>query len=175
MPRSSSSALILAALACAACSKPADSSGTAAPPAATPPAASVPAPGSGPGNPLIEAATFGAALGVDLKRSTKSASGLYYRDIVVGTGAEAKPGTQASVKYDGTLADGTRFDSGTYPFIVGAHAVVAGWDEGVAGMKVGGKRQLIIAPDLGYGASGRPPKIPPNSIMVFMVELVGVQ
>ena len=124
---------------------------------------------------MIEAASYAQGLGVDLKASVKSATGLYYRDLVVGTGAEATPGKQASVKYDGTLADGTRFDAGTFPFIVGAHRVVAGWDEGVAGMKVGGKRQLIIPPDLGYGPAGSPPRIPPNSIMVFMVELLGVQ
>ena len=103
MPCSRSSALLIAAVACAACSKPGASS-TA-------------------GNPVIEAATFADALGVDLKASMKSASGLYYRDLVIGTGAEAKPGLQVSVKYAGTLADGTKFDAGTFPFVLGAHAV----------------------------------------------------
>ena len=158
----------------AACSK----SGERATPAdgATPTGAPVSAlGGAGPANPLIESATFAPSLGVDLKGSTKSASGLYYRDLTVGTGAEALVGKQVVAKYDGTLADGTRFDAGTYPFQLGARRVIPGWDEGLVGMKVGGKRQLIIPPDLGYGSQGSPPKIPGNAILVFTVELVGVQ
>ena len=125
-------------------------------------------------NPVLESATYAPALQVDLKGSTKSASGLYYRDLVVGTGAEAVVGKQVTAKYDGTFVDGRRFDSGTYPFILGAHAVIPGWDEGVAGMKVGGKRQLIVPSDPAYGPNGDR-GIPGGAILVFMVELVGVQ
>ena len=154
--------LTFAIIACAACAK-------------APEAPNVPAPGSGPANPVLEAATYAPALQVDLKGSTKSASGLYYRDLVVGTGAEAVVGKQVTAKYDGTLVDGSRFDAGIYPFILGARRVIPGWDEGLVGMKVGGKRQLIIPSDLAYGPNGSPPRIPGNSILVFMVELVAVQ
>lgn len=155
--------LTFAIVACAACAK--------APEAST----NAPAPGSGPLNPVLEAGTYAPALQVDLKGSTKSATGLYYRDLVVGTGAEAAVGKQVTAKYDGTLADGTAVDAGTYPFILGARAVIPGWDEGIVGMKVGGKRQLIIPSDLGYGPNGRLPRVPGGATLVFMVELVAVQ
>ena len=119
-------------------------------------------------------ATYAPALKVDLAASTRTASGLYYRDIKVGNGAEAVAGRQVAAKYDGTLVDGTRFDSGVYPFVLGARRVIAGWDEGVAGMRVGGVRQLIVPPALGYADRPMGP-IPPNSILVFTVELVSVQ
>ena len=154
--------LMFAVVAVAACAK-------------APEASNAPAPGSGPLNPVLEAATYAPALQVDLKGSTKSASGLYYRDLVVGTGAEAVVGKQVTAKYSGTQADGTPVDAGVYPFILGAHAVIPGWDEGVAGMKVGGKRQLIIPSDLAYGPNGSPPRVPANAILVFTVELVAVQ
>jgi hypothetical protein len=169
-----SSVLAATALTLAACSKPAPSS---APPPEPPAAAAAVQPvalPTGPENPLIESATFEPALKVDLKASTKSASGLYYRDIVVGKGDAAVTGQQVSVKYVGSFSNGARFDEGTYPFRLGTHAVIPGWDEGVVGMRVGGKRQLIVPPDLGYGANGYG-KIPPNAILVFTTELVSVQ
>jgi len=111
---------------------------------------------------------------------TKTASGLEYWDIKVGTGAEAKPGHTVKVDYTGWLTNGKKFDSsvGTgrpFQFMLGAGQVIKGWDEGVAGMKVGGKRQLRIPPELAYGASGVPRAgIGPNSILIFDVELLGV-
>lgn len=156
-------ALSVALLSLAACSKPSSQS--------SPPAASTP---SGLANPLIEAATFGPSLKVDLNASTKSASGLYYRDVVVGTGAVAAAGQQVSVNYVGSFIDGTQFEANTYSFRLGARTVIPGWDEGILGMRVGGKRQLIIPPDLAYGPDGSG-KIPPNTILVFTVELIGVQ
>lgn len=100
-------------------------------------------------------------------------------DVVVGKGAEAKAGDKVSVHYVGTLTDGKEFDSSKkrnkpFDFTLGAREVIAGWDQGVAGMKVGGKRKLVIPPTLGYGARGAPPVIPPNATLNFEVELLGV-
>ena len=106
-------------------------------------------------------------------------------DDVVGTGAEAVPGALVTVHYTGTFEDGTKFDSsvdrGTpFPFTLGAGQVIQGWDQGVQGMKVGGKRRLIIPPDLAYGPQGaKKPDgtyaIPPNATLYFEVELLNVQ
>lgn len=100
-------------------------------------------------------------------------------DMKVGTGAEAKSGQSVSVHYVGTLTTGSKFDSsrdrGTpFEFRLGAGMVIQGWDQGVAGMKVGGLRKLTIPPELGYGARGYPPVIPANATLVFEVELVSV-
>jgi FKBP-type peptidyl-prolyl cis-trans isomerase len=113
-----------------------------------------------------------------------TASGLKIVDTKVGTGAEAKPGQTVSVHYTGWLdnagAKGAKFDSSVdrgepFEFPLGAGQVIRGWDEGVAGMKVGGKRTLIIPPDLGYGANGAGGVIPPNATLIFDVELLGVK
>jgi FKBP-type peptidyl-prolyl cis-trans isomerase len=110
---------------------------------------------------------------------TKTASGLEYWDIKKGTGPEAVAGKKVQVHYTGWLTNGKKFDSSVggkpFEFNLGAGQVIKGWDEGVAGMKVGGKRQLRIPPDLGYGQEGSPPVIPPNSTLNFDVELLGVQ
>ncbi|HEX3414281.1 MAG TPA: FKBP-type peptidyl-prolyl cis-trans isomerase [Stellaceae bacterium] len=111
-------------------------------------------------------------------------NGLKYTDTKTGDGAAATPGNKVSVHYTGWLynngAKGTKFDSSVdrgqpFQFTLGAHQVIAGWDEGVAGMKVGGKRTLIIPPELGYGARGAGGVIPPNATLMFDVELLGVQ
>jgi FKBP-type peptidyl-prolyl cis-trans isomerase FkpA len=110
--------------------------------------------------------------------------GLKYTDTKIGGGAEATPGKKVSVNYTGWLynngAKGAKFDSSLdrgqpFQFTLGAHQVIPGWDEGVAGMKVGGKRTLIIPPELGYGARGAGGVIPPNATLMFDVELLGVQ
>lgn len=100
-------------------------------------------------------------------------------DHVVGQGAEAKAGKKVSVHYTGTLENGSKFDSSLdrgspFVFTLGKGEVIKGWDEGIAGMKVGGKRRLEIPPEKGYGARGFPPVIPPNSKLIFEVELFDV-
>ncbi|MGD0793095.1 MAG: FKBP-type peptidyl-prolyl cis-trans isomerase [Terriglobales bacterium] len=111
---------------------------------------------------------------------TKTASGLEYWDIKVGTGTVAQSGQHVKVDYTGWLTNGKKFDSsvGTghpFAFMLGASQVIKGWDEGIAGMKVGGKRQLRIPPDLAYGAAGYPGAIPANATLIFDVQLVDVK
>jgi FKBP-type peptidyl-prolyl cis-trans isomerase len=108
-----------------------------------------------------------------------TSSGLQYWDIVVGTGATAVAGKPVKVHYTGWLTNGKKFDSSVdrgQPFVfpLGGGQVIKGWDEGVAGMKVGGKRQLRIPPELGYGARGAGNAIPPNATLIFDVELLEV-
>ena len=109
----------------------------------------------------------------------KTSSGLQYWDIKVGSGEEAKEGSNVKVHYTGWLTTGKKFDSsiGSQPFAftIGRGEVIKGWEEGVAGMKVGGKRQLRIPPELAYGEDGHPPQIPPNSTLIFDVQLVAVK
>lgn len=112
--------------------------------------------------------------------AVKLPSGLKYWDLTVGTGAEAVKGKKVKVNYTGWLLEGTRFDSSydrntPFEFKLGAGKVIKGWDEGVAGMKVGGKRQLRIPPELGYGMRGSEPAIPANAYLVFDVELLDVK
>jgi len=107
-------------------------------------------------------------------------SGLQYEDLVVGTGATAKAGDQVQVHYTGWLTDGRKFDSSLdhgspFSFPLGGGRVIKGWDEGVAGMKVGGKRKLTIPADLGYGARGAAGVIPPNATLIFEVELLAIR
>lgn len=99
-------------------------------------------------------------------------------ELVVGKGPEATRGKTVEVHYTGWLTDGKQFDSSVggapFSFRLGAGEVIEGWDRGVAGMKVGGKRKLTLPPELGYGAQGAPPEIPPHATLVFEVELLAV-
>ena len=132
-----------------------------------------------PAAPKIESTIFEPSLGVDLAASTRSATGLYTRDLIVGTGPTAVAGDSIDVHYSGALASAFVFDDRVagvdppYRFLLGAGDVIKGWDEGLVGMKVGGRRQLIIPARLGYGAAGNG-VIPPNAILVFTVDLFSI-
>jgi hypothetical protein len=126
----------------------------------------------------VETTTFAPALGVDLANSTRTASGLYYRDVTVGTGATFTQGQKVGVYYDGYFSDGTPFDHllasdstpspAPFPLTLGSGQVIPGFDEGVTGMKIGGTRQLIIPPSLAYGYQY-------NIVLVFNVQAVNIQ
>ncbi len=120
-----------------------------------------------------------ATNGASMDNYTTTADGLKYMDETVGSGQEAKTGDTVMVNYVGTLENGTKFDSSydrNTPFTtrIGVGQVIKGWDEGIVGMKVGGKRKLIIPPDLGYGSQPAG-SIPPNSTLIFEVELLSVK
>ena len=106
-------------------------------------------------------------------------SGLKYVDLKVGDGKEVREGSTVMVHYTGMLENGTKFDSSLgkepYPVVVGKSSVIQGWHEGLQGMKEGGKRKLIIPPDLAYKSKGRPPQIPGNATLIFEVEAVEVK
>lgn len=120
-----------------------------------------------------------AAPPTEIGKSETTKSGLKYETLKAGDGAEAKKGQKVSVHYVGKLEDGNKFDSSRdrgqpFPFKLGAGEVIKGWDEGVAGMKVGEKRKLTIPPDLAYGDRGFPGAIPPKATLIFEVELMKV-
>ncbi len=129
-----------------------------------------------PSDPATE--TYAPALGVTISSMTKKSANLYYLDLTVGTGAEAVVGRSVSAVYTGWLVNGSKFDSNVggslFAFVLGAGQVITGWDQGIVGMKVGGKRRLVIGSALGYGATGSGP-IPPNATLVFDVELKALQ
>jgi FKBP-type peptidyl-prolyl cis-trans isomerase FkpA len=128
-----------------------------------------------PSDPSTE--TFAASLGVNISQMTRKSADLYIQDLVVGAGTEATNGRIVRVTYTGWLKNGTQFETNvggdTYAFKLGDHGVIAGWEQGIAGMRVGGKRLLVIGSNLAYGprASG---KIPANATLVFVVELVSI-
>ncbi len=125
-------------------------------------------------------AMYAPELGVDLEAMTVTESGLHYAVLAEGEGDEAVNGKDVVVHYTGWLPSGTKFDSSRdrgepFMFPLGAGSVIAGWEEGVAGMLVGGQRKLVIPPSLGYGAAGAGGVIPPNATLVFDVELLEVR
>jgi FKBP-type peptidyl-prolyl cis-trans isomerase FkpA len=129
-----------------------------------------------PSNPATD--TYAQSLGVNLSQMTRISDALYIQDLVPGGGTLATTGKAVQVTYTGWLPNGTQFESNvgkaTYGFTLGAHEVIEGWDLGLIGMKVGGKRRLVIGSALGYGSRGNGP-IPPNSTLVFDVQLVSAQ
>jgi FKBP-type peptidyl-prolyl cis-trans isomerase len=113
------------------------------------------------------------------KNEVKTESGLKYTDLKEGEGVAAKKGNTVEVHYTGWLTDGKKFDSSVgkqpFSFKIGDGDVIKGWDEGVAGMKVGGKRKLTVPPELGYGKKGFPGAIPPDATLIFEVELLKIK
>ena len=127
----------------------------------------------------MESIPFASTLGVDLARMTKTPAGVYYRDIEVGTGPVLRGREDVLVHYTGWLTNGVKFDSNTVddrPLTVplGRGRAIKGWDEGLAGMRVGGRRQLVIPPELGYG-SNRAGVIPPDAVLVFDIRVLSVK
>jgi FKBP-type peptidyl-prolyl cis-trans isomerase len=160
---------IIAAVGLLVISQTSSSSTSSAPTATTPPASSTP------GNSVLCASQPPALTGVkdaDVKE-------LKVEDKIIGSGAEAVAGRPIVMNYIGRLTDGTQFDAScgkdTFTFNLGQGQVIAGWDQGIVGMKVGGIRRLIIPASLGYGAAGAGGVIPPNAALIFDVELVAVQ
>ncbi len=130
-------------------------------------------------DPDITMVTFAPALGIDVSKMTKTASGLYYRDLTLGAGATVLVGKRVSIHYIGWLTNGTQFDanqppSNPFQFTVGLGQVIKGFDEGARGMAIGGRRQLVIPPSLGYGGTAQGP-IPANAVLVFQIDLVAIQ
>lgn len=120
--------------------------------------------------------TYAPDLDVSLERMNRTGSGLYVEDVTVGTGEAATAGRTAVVHYTGWLPNGTEFDSSRgrapFSFELGQGNVIEGWEQGVDGMRVGGRRRLVIPSSLGYGAAGAGDVIPPNATLVFDVELL---
>ncbi len=132
------------------------------------------------GAPAAAASAAPAATDASVGKARTLPDGLQITDERIGTGDVAEAGKTVTVNYVGTLENGAKFDSSydrhqPFSFQLGAGQVIKGWDEGVAGMKVGGKRQLVIPADLAYGAQSPSPAIPPNSTLVFEIELLGVK
>ncbi len=123
---------------------------------------------------------YAPALDVQMSAMTPLPGGLYFRDLKVGDGALAQPGSTVQAHYTGWLPTGRKFDSSRdrgkpFEFRLGAGQVIAGWDEGVAGMRGGGRRQLVIPASLAYGSTGVGDAVPPDAVLVFDVELVQVR
>jgi FKBP-type peptidyl-prolyl cis-trans isomerase FkpA len=157
---------IVAAVAIAACAKAASSSTTVAPTAA---------PSAAPDDQSeIGRTRFDPALGIHLDSMSRRASGLYVQDLAHGTGAVAGRGKSVVVRYTGWLSTGKQFDSGEITVTLGSNKTIRAWEEGLLGMRVGGKRRLVVPPNLGYGVRGAGDQIPANSVLVFEMEALSV-
>ena len=122
----------------------------------------------------VERTQFNPSLNVHLDQMVKRASGLYVQDFTMGTGTIASRGRTAVVRYTGWRADGKQFDDGEITVNLGKNQTIAAWEEGLLGMRVGGKRRLVVPPNLGYGARGAGNDIPPNAVLVFDMTLQSV-
>ncbi len=122
---------------------------------------------------------FADDLDIDLERMTRLPSGVYYEDLKEGSGLGARDGHVLNVYYTGRLTTGEQFDANTdgdgFSFQLGRHQVIQGWEQGIKGMRIGGKRRLVIPPSLGYGQRGFPGYIPPSATLVFDVELLDIR
>ncbi len=132
---------------------------------------------SGPSDPDLSTVKFAAGLGVDISSMTRVGDGVYIKDLVAGKDSLVQANNKIiNVRYQGWLPDGTRFDHNLapralFPLVLGQRRVILGWEQGIPGMRVGGKRLLVIPPSLGYGTQANGP-IPANSVLVFEVEVV---
>ena len=122
----------------------------------------------------VERTTFAPSLGVDLGAMTKRATGLYVQDLEMGTGGVAIRGKSVVVRYAGWLANGKQFDSGEVTVTLGANKVIRAWEEGLLGMRVGGRRRLVTPPNLAYGSRGAGDDIPPNAVLVFEMQVMSI-
>ena len=122
---------------------------------------------------VIEELTFAASLGIDLSAMEVLGNGMYILDITMGEGEELIPGDQPLARYEGWLFDGSTFDAGDFGFLLGNNQVIQGFEQGILGMKLGGKRRMIIPPALAYGAQGTG-IVPPGAVLIFDVEVVEV-
>lgn len=119
----------------------------------------------------VERTQFNPSLGVKLDSMTRRTSGLYVEDLAVGTGAVATIGRTAVVRYSGWLPNGKTVDSGEITVELGTGKVIRAWEEGLLGMRAGGRRLLVVPPHLGYGARGAGDDIPPNAVLVFIMQV----
>lgn len=167
-----------AAIVAAACTIAACSGGGSKP--TTGSASTAPSPVSNAGRPTtpqpaagdIELTTFAPALNVNLASMVRRASGMYVQDLQMGTGAVATRGRTVIVRYSGFLADGKMFDSGEVSVTLGSNKTIRAWEEGLLGMRVGGRRRIVVPPTMGYGAKGSGDVIPPNAVLVFDMEMM---
>ena len=123
--------------------------------------------------------TFAPELGIDLSQMERTPAGLYYLDMAEGVGPVARSTSLISIHYVTWLSDGTLIDTSVggdpYTFRLGGNEVIRGWNQNIPGMKVGGRRKMVVRPGLAYGSRGRPPNVPPNATLVFEVQLVDVR
>ena len=136
--------------------------------------------GGGGATPAVETLDFAPALEIDFGRMTRDRSGVFYQDLTVGDGPEARRERRVTVHYSGWLHGGRRFessrDSGSpVSFTLGRGEVIRGWESGIQGMRAGGTRKLVVPPSLAYGSRGRGEAIPGNATLVFVVELLEVE
>jgi len=147
---------------------PAGSASTTPSPVSNAGRATTPQPASGD----IELTKFAPDLNVHLDSMVRRASGLYVQDLQMGTGAVATRGRTVIVRYSGFLADGKMFDSGEVSVTLGSNKTIRAWEEGLLGMRVGGRRRIVVPPAMGYGARGSGDVIPPNAVLVFDMEMM---
>jgi FKBP-type peptidyl-prolyl cis-trans isomerase FkpA len=154
---------LLTALACGGASTPASSASSAS---------AAPQPVAFQGD--VERTTFAPSLAVDLSAMTKRATGLYVQDLEMGTGGVAIRGKSVVVRYAGWLSNGKQFDSGEVTVTLGTNKVIRAWEEGLLGMRVGGRRRLVTPPNLAYGSRGAGDDIPPNAVLVFEMQVMSI-
>jgi FKBP-type peptidyl-prolyl cis-trans isomerase FkpA len=161
------------AFALVACSQSTSTTTTTVSPTPAPAAAPV-TPGAAGDQTEIAHTTFDPSLNVHLDSMSRRPTGLYVQDLVAGSGAVAARNKSVVVRYTGWLANGKQFDSGEITVTLGQNKTIRGWEEGLLGMRVGGKRKLVIPPNLAYGNKAQGDAIPPNAVLVFEMEALSV-